>query len=197
MELAPYTSRFPCVTKLRPREPQLLTNPKGTFPKLKKSALNLDTRSLHSKRSKSSLVVSAREGGGPEAGTATAVVTEKPMLGRFRVSQGYPAPFGATARDGGVNFAIYSANAVSATLCLISLSDLQDVSFIFLFLIFYYLASSLSWYAVLLVKTFHIAMYQIKKSGPAIGVIYSVIESYYNCTEFIVLLLRKHFDAPL
>ncbi|KAG6627799.1 hypothetical protein I3843_15G132000 [Carya illinoinensis] len=126
MELAPYTSRFPCATKLRPREPQLLTNPKRTFPKLKKSALNLDTRGRHSRRSKSSLVVSAREGGGPEAGTATAVVTEKPMLGRFRVSQGYPAPFGATARDGGVNFAIYSANAVCATLCLISLSDLQD-----------------------------------------------------------------------
>ncbi|KAI9181795.1 hypothetical protein LWI28_018671 [Acer negundo] len=37
-----------------------------------------------------------------------------------------PTPFGATARDGGVNFSIYSSNAVSATLCLITLSDLHQ-----------------------------------------------------------------------
>ncbi|KAL9260356.1 Isoamylase 1, chloroplastic-like protein [Drosera capensis] len=44
---------------------------------------------------------------------------------RFEVSEGHPAPFGATAVDGGVNFAIFSGHAVSATLCLINLSDLQ------------------------------------------------------------------------
>ncbi|OIV93609.1 hypothetical protein TanjilG_04841 [Lupinus angustifolius] len=44
----------------------------------------------------------------------------------FQVSRGYPSPFGATLRDGGVNFAIYSLNALSATLCLITLSDFQD-----------------------------------------------------------------------
>ncbi|KAG5566757.1 hypothetical protein RHGRI_002333 [Rhododendron griersonianum] len=58
----------------------------------------------------------------------TAVVLDKPTLRppRFQVFDGSPAPFGATARDGGVNFAIFSMNAVSATLCLTTLSDLQD-----------------------------------------------------------------------
>lgn len=55
-------------------------------------------------------------------------VAEKPKVWRFQVFAGFPAPFGATVRDGGVNFAIYSANAVSASLCLVSLSDLQKVS---------------------------------------------------------------------
>ncbi|XP_015955251.1 isoamylase 1, chloroplastic [Arachis duranensis] len=65
----------------------------------------------------------AAVGNGIETDTA---VVEKPQLGsRFQVSRGYPAPLGATPQDGGVNFAIYSLNAVSATLCLISLSDLQ------------------------------------------------------------------------
>lgn len=45
---------------------------------------------------------------------------------RFEVSEGSPAPFGATVRDGGINFAIFSAHSVSATLCLITLSDLQQ-----------------------------------------------------------------------
>ncbi|KAL2902515.1 Isoamylase 1 chloroplastic [Bienertia sinuspersici] len=55
------------------------------------------------------------------------VVIEKPSETlRFEISGGYPAPFGATARDGGVNFAIFSGNSVSATLCLITLSDLQE-----------------------------------------------------------------------
>ncbi|OMO79846.1 hypothetical protein CCACVL1_13367 [Corchorus capsularis] len=71
------------------------------------------------------LVVKARGGGGGVAETETAVV-EKPKLKRFQVSEGHPAPLGATLQDGGINFAIYSANAVSATLCLISLSDLQQ-----------------------------------------------------------------------
>lgn len=61
------------------------------------------------------LVVKARK----EAELETAVI-EKPKR-RFKVSQGDPTPFGATARDGGVNFCIFSCNAVSATLCLITL----------------------------------------------------------------------------
>lgn len=62
-------------------------------------------------------------------GVDTAVVVveeEEPKLKKFQVFEGHPAPFGATVRDGGVNFAIFSANAVSATLCLISLSDLPE-----------------------------------------------------------------------
>ncbi|XP_027340326.1 isoamylase 1, chloroplastic isoform X2 [Abrus precatorius] len=57
--------------------------------------------------------------------TETAVV-DKPQLGRFQVSRGYPSPFGATARDGGVNFVISSLNALSATLCLFTLSDFHQ-----------------------------------------------------------------------
>ncbi|KAK6944677.1 Glycoside hydrolase, family 13, N-terminal [Dillenia turbinata] len=50
---------------------------------------------------------------------------EKPKRRRFQAFQGYPTPFGATPSDGGVNFAIFSGNAISATLCLITLSDLE------------------------------------------------------------------------
>lgn len=67
------------------------------------------------------LVVKARK----ETDFETAVI-EKPKQ-RFKVSQGDPTPYGATFRDGGVNFCIFSSNAVSATLCLITLSDLQEV----------------------------------------------------------------------
>ncbi|GER41762.1 glycogen debranching enzyme [Striga asiatica] len=58
----------------------------------------------------------------------TTVVVEKPLVKprRFEILSGLPAPFGATARDGGVNFAVFSSNASSATLCLISLSDLPE-----------------------------------------------------------------------
>ncbi|KAL0397988.1 UNVERIFIED_CONTAM: Isoamylase 1, chloroplastic [Sesamum calycinum] len=45
---------------------------------------------------------------------------------RFEVFSGQPTPFGATARDGGVNFAVSSGNASSATLCLINLSYLPE-----------------------------------------------------------------------
>lgn len=71
-----------------------------------------------------SLVVRASNGG---AEVDTAVVVEKPRLRRrFQVFDGSPSPFGATARDGGINFAVFSMNAVSATLCLTNLSDLQQ-----------------------------------------------------------------------
>lgn len=76
------------------------------------------------------VVVNARsgDGGGSEIGADTAVVVERPPAkpSRFEVFDGYPLPFGATARDGGVNFAIASGNATSATLCLIRLSDLPE-----------------------------------------------------------------------
>lgn len=46
---------------------------------------------------------------------------------RFEVLDGYPTPFGASVRDDGVNFAIFSRNAVSASLCLMSPDDLPQV----------------------------------------------------------------------
>ncbi|KAE8653176.1 isoamylase 1, chloroplastic [Cucumis sativus] len=65
---------------------------------------------------------------GAEVRTSVAVAEEVEVsnLNRFEVFDGTPTPFGATAREDGINFAIYSANAVSATLCLIHLSDLQE-----------------------------------------------------------------------
>lgn len=74
----------------------------------------------------SPLIQATRRDGGSEL--ETAVVVDKPRLGKYQVSEGHPAPFGATVRDGGVNFSVYSANAVSASLCLISLDDLAEVS---------------------------------------------------------------------
>ncbi|XP_078443501.1 isoamylase 1 [Wolffia australiana] len=41
------------------------------------------------------------------------------------MSNGSPEPLGATVRDGGVNFAIFSNGATSASLCLLSLADLD------------------------------------------------------------------------
>ncbi|CAN6587112.1 unnamed protein product [Malus baccata var. baccata] len=70
------------------------------------------------------LVAKASNGGvGTEVAENT--VVDRPKLQPFQVSQGHPSPLGATARDGGVNFAVYSGNAVSVTLCLITLSDLE------------------------------------------------------------------------
>uniref|UniRef100_A0A2N9GCV4 Glycoside hydrolase family 13 N-terminal domain-containing protein n=1 Tax=Fagus sylvatica TaxID=28930 RepID=A0A2N9GCV4_FAGSY len=117
MELAQCISRFLCtpIPKLNPLPRFLSTN----LPNQSKTAPT---------KKPWSLIVNARQGGGggAEAETATSVaVKETPQLGRFHVSRGYPTPFGATFRDGGVNFAIYSANAVSTTLCLITLSDLH------------------------------------------------------------------------
>ena len=66
-------------------------------------------------------------GGGAEVDIAV-VVKEKLKSERFKVYRGSLTLFGATTRDGSVNFAIFSANAVSATLCVISLSDLHNVS---------------------------------------------------------------------
>lgn len=59
----------------------------------------------------------------------TAVVVEKPppKPRPFKIFPGRPAPFGATLRDGGVNFVVYSSNATSISLCLIGLRDLPEV----------------------------------------------------------------------
>lgn len=117
--------------KLHPRNPRFI-NPNKAFNREKRStSLNFsselrkygDVLGRFSRR-ESSIVIRASSG---EAEVGTAVV-EKPKLGRFQVSEGFPTPFGATARDDGVNFAIFSANAVSATLCLMSPADLQEVS---------------------------------------------------------------------
>ncbi|KAF3943950.1 hypothetical protein CMV_029539 [Castanea mollissima] len=111
--------------------PKLLNNPLETSRRL---VLSTTTTTLRNqKRSgpgppRLKIVNARREsggGGGAEVDTAVAV-KEKPKSERFEVYRGSPTPFGATARDGGVNFTIFSANAVSATLCLISLSDLHD-----------------------------------------------------------------------
>ncbi|KAJ6800225.1 isoamylase 1, chloroplastic isoform X3 [Iris pallida] len=60
------------------------------------------------------------------AGGGKSPVAEKPTVGDFKVFDGMPAPLGAVACDGGVNFAICSSGASSATLCLFSLSDLKE-----------------------------------------------------------------------
>nr|BAW33106.1 isoamylase [Ipomoea batatas] len=81
------------------------------------------------KARRSVLAVNAAIDGGGESDTK-AVVVEKPLpyglRRRFEVFSGHPAPFGATARDGGINFAVFSSNATSAALCLISLADLPE-----------------------------------------------------------------------
>lgn len=57
------------------------------------------------------------------------VMPERYALGgACRVLAGMPAPLGATALDGGVNFAVYSAGASAASLCLFTPDDLEAVS---------------------------------------------------------------------
>uniref|UniRef100_A0A0E0LWZ8 Glycosyl hydrolase family 13 catalytic domain-containing protein n=1 Tax=Oryza punctata TaxID=4537 RepID=A0A0E0LWZ8_ORYPU len=54
------------------------------------------------------------------------VMPERYALGgACRVLAGMPAPLGATALDGGVNFAVYSAGASAASLCLFTHDDLE------------------------------------------------------------------------
>lgn len=88
--------------------------------------LDSDINWIHSRMNAS---VSRARNRGAEVGTSVAMAEEVEVsnLNRFEVYDGTPTPFGATARDGGINFAIYSGNAVSATLCLINLFDLQEV----------------------------------------------------------------------
>ena len=59
-----------------------------------------------------------------------AVAEERYALGgACSVLAGVPAPLGATALDGGVNFAVYSGGASAASLCLFTPGDLEAVSF--------------------------------------------------------------------
>ncbi|XP_052198933.1 isoamylase 1, chloroplastic [Diospyros lotus] len=96
----------------------------------KRGGLNLGLSESCSKtdfaRRRLIVVGNAGDGGGAAEVETAVMVEEKPKLGRFQVFDGSPVPFGATAQDGGVNFAIYSSSAVSATLCLMRLSDLQE-----------------------------------------------------------------------
>ncbi|XP_023744999.1 isoamylase 1, chloroplastic [Lactuca sativa] len=81
------------------------------------------------RKNNNALVVNASDGGGGGGEVDTAVVEkDKPKVlpPRFQVLQGSPMPFGATAQEDGVNFAIYSRNATSATLCLMTPSDLPE-----------------------------------------------------------------------
>jgi isoamylase len=59
-----------------------------------------------------------------------AVEEERYALGgACRVLAGMPAPLGATALAGGVNFAVYSGDATAAALCLFTPDDLKAVGF--------------------------------------------------------------------
>ena len=135
-----------CASHLLSFTPKLLNNPLETSWRL---VLSTTTTLRNQKRigpPRLKIVNARREsgggvvGGGAEVGTAMAV-KEKPKSKRFEVCKGSSMPFGATARDDDVNFAIFSTNAVSTTLCLISLSDLHDMSefaffsFLLLFLV--------------------------------------------------------------
>jgi len=63
-------------------------------------------------------------------GEEEVVVEERYALGgACRVLAGMPAPLGATALHGGVNFAVYSSGASAASLCLFTPDDLKAVSF--------------------------------------------------------------------
>ncbi|KAK4757796.1 hypothetical protein SAY87_019097 [Trapa incisa] len=95
-------------------------------PALPQPKLGISTRLAELRRMRRSVKEVVRAGSdGFGTQTETAVV-EKPKLSRFEVSAGLPTPFGATPVDGGVNFAVFSGGAVSATLCLLSPSDLRE-----------------------------------------------------------------------
>ncbi|GAB4838264.1 Iron-sulfur assembly protein 1 [Ancistrocladus abbreviatus] len=118
MELAQCTSSSPYNPKLFNFQTSY------QFP-LNRSKTSLIVSGFEKKGGVKSFVVNARDkGAGAEVET---LVIEKPKkVKRYEVFEGYPTPLGATAMDGGVNFAIFSGNSVSATLCLISVSDLQE-----------------------------------------------------------------------
>ncbi|GJY41447.1 isoamylase 1, chloroplastic [Tanacetum coccineum] len=82
----------------------------------------------HRRNNHNVLVFNAIDGGGGDVDTAVVEkdTTEELKRRRFEVLDGYPTPFGATVRDNGVNFAIFSRNAVSARLCLMTLDDLPQ-----------------------------------------------------------------------
>ncbi|KAJ4975662.1 hypothetical protein NE237_000768 [Protea cynaroides] len=130
MELARSAAFFCCTRKCIPGEGEcrkLYSNSnsreeRGIICKKRKKGLSVRVIPKSSESFTRSLVVKASDGG-VEVKTA---VVEKPRVRTFEIYRGSPMHFGATAQDGGVNFAVYSSNAMSATLCLISLSDLQE-----------------------------------------------------------------------
>ncbi|CAK9177635.1 unnamed protein product [Ilex paraguariensis] len=120
MELVKCSPNFKCIPKF--------TAQKSQFSKAnQKSSSNLGFVKGYLKifgKMNSLAVVNASDGG---VETETAVVEKPPKtLRRLQVFSGYPTPSGATTKDGGVNFAICSSNATSASLCLINLSDLPE-----------------------------------------------------------------------
>lgn len=86
----------------------------------------VNVKRFGSPRRAGSTVLLAVQGRGAAEVAETVAVEDVPSRG-FIVSNGLPEPFGATVRDGGVNFAIFSSGATSASLCLFSLADLQVV----------------------------------------------------------------------
>ncbi|XP_048490435.1 isoamylase 1, chloroplastic isoform X2 [Beta vulgaris subsp. vulgaris] len=118
MELSHYTPfslsstpKFYNPHKLRP----------SNFTHISSHLTSISTGSLSNSRT-NRLMVTARE---TSTEIDTVVISKSPETSLLEISEGYPAPFGAIVRDGGVNFAIFSGHSVSATLCLITLSDLQ------------------------------------------------------------------------
>ncbi|KAG9134701.1 hypothetical protein Leryth_001025 [Lithospermum erythrorhizon] len=78
----------------------------------------------HLIESRSSIITNADKKS--EADSVVAVEEAPLKRHRFEVLNGYPMPYGATLIDGGVNFSVFSSNATSAVLCLITLSDLSQ-----------------------------------------------------------------------
>ncbi|XP_073289894.1 isoamylase 1, chloroplastic isoform X1 [Primulina huaijiensis] len=78
------------------------------------------------KKGVASIVVMNNASEGGEADTAVVVQTPSTKPRRFEVLSGYPTPFGASSRDGGVNFVVSSGSATSVTLCLMGISDLPE-----------------------------------------------------------------------
>lgn len=100
----------------------------------------LKSRAFNFRPASRPISISAKDRRSSESTKNVVVVEKPPKSERFLISDGLPSPFGATVRDDGVNFSVYSANSVSATICLISLSDLRQVSLhgeCFLILIFF------------------------------------------------------------
>ncbi|XP_043712680.1 isoamylase 1, chloroplastic isoform X3 [Telopea speciosissima] len=130
MELAQSAAFFGCTRKCIPGEGEWRNlyshsnsrQERWTICKKRRKDLTVRVIQRGSESSTRSLAVKASDGG-VEVETA---VVEKPRVRTFEVYRGNPMPFGAIAQDDGVNFAIHSSGAESATLCLISLSDLQE-----------------------------------------------------------------------
>lgn len=122
------SASFLCDSKLRFLECRRRNSKQNVVRGRRRSDIrfDLDVNWIHSRMNAS---VTRARNRGAEVGTKVTMAEEVEVsnLNRFEVFDGTPTPFGATTREGGINFAIYSANAVSATLCLINLFDLQEV----------------------------------------------------------------------